>query len=91
MSYNRDDCESLADLRDLLWSLAGEVAEARSATEDTQTRSLSRSLPCLIYAERLVAASKVATGGRWYGQHLVAMDFSASLMLISSGRFLSGP
>jgi uncharacterized protein len=75
-SYNRDDCESLADLRDWLWSLAGEVAEARSATEDDADPVLVEIATMPDLRERLVAASKVATGGPLVRQTLVAMDFS---------------
>jgi hypothetical protein len=75
-SYNRDDCESLADLRDWLWSLAGEVAEARSATEGDADPVLVEIATMPDLRERLVAASKVATGGPLVRQTLVAMDFS---------------
>jgi len=75
-SYNRDDCESLADLRDWLWSLAGEVAEARSATEDDADPVLVEIATMPDLRERLVAASKVATGGPLVRQTFVAMDFS---------------
>jgi hypothetical protein len=75
-SYNRDDCESLADLRDWLWGLAGEVAEARSATEGDADPVLVEIATMPDLRERLVAASKVATGGPLVRQTLIAMDFS---------------
>jgi uncharacterized protein len=75
-SYNKDDCESLADLRDWLWSLAGDVAEARSSAGNAADPALAEIAAFPDLSERLVAASKLSTGGPLLRRTLVAMDFS---------------
>jgi hypothetical protein len=75
-AYNRDDCESLADLRDWLVALAAEVADARQPTDDPAITEAA-AIPDL--RERLVAAASLPQAGPLLRRTLVALSFDDDL------------
>jgi predicted RecB family nuclease len=73
-AYNRDDCESLAEMRVWLLGLAEDVAEARSGVANDPMLEEMATIPDL--AERFVAASGHPDGGVLARRSLVALDYA---------------
>jgi predicted RecB family nuclease len=79
-AYNRDDCESLADLRDWLIALAAEVADARRPADDP---AVANAAAITDLRERLAAAASMEEGGPLLRRTLVALAFDNDLAAAS--------
>ncbi len=75
-AYNRDDCQSLADLRDWLVALAADVADARRPLDNDALREVAAIVDL---QERLTAAAALPDGGPVLRRTLIALAFDDNL------------